>query len=142
MKKVSLLFFMFIALGFTACENDEEAGLSTDFVAEDGKYPAMKFEEAEYDFGQIKDGEVVAHVFEFKNTGEAPLLITDARASCGCTVPEYPKEPIAPGESGRITVKFDSKGKVGMQRKTVTIVANTNPINNDIHFTAEVLENN
>lgn len=96
--------------------------------AEDAKQaagaPEMTFETTEFEFGEITQGDKVAHTFSFKNTGTAPLLITNARASCGCTVPEWPKEPIAPGKSGKIDVVFNSRGKSGSQNKAVTITTN------------------
>ncbi len=93
----------------------------------EGPLPKFEFAEESYDFGTINEGEVVEHVFNFKNTGEAPLIILNATASCGCTVPSWPKEPIAVGESANITVKFNSKGKPGPTNKPVTITANTFP---------------
>lgn len=95
--------------------------------APQGDAPAFEFEESSYDFGSITEGDVVEHVFKFTNTGEAPLVIQSASASCGCTVPSYPREPVAPGESGEIQVKFNSANKPGVQNKTVSITANTNP---------------
>ena len=92
-----------------------------------GPAAAFEFDQMEHDFGTIKEGDVVTHVFKFKNTGEAPLIIQKAQGSCGCTVPEYSKEPIAVGEEGTIKVQFNSKGKPGTQNKTVTITANTKP---------------
>ncbi len=86
--------------------------------------PEMTFETTEFEFGEINQGDKVEHTFSFKNTGTAPLLITNARASCGCTVPEWPKEPIAPGKSGKIDVVFNSRGKSGNQNKAVTITTN------------------
>lgn len=84
-----------------------------------------------YDFGTIDEGEVVEHVYKFKNTGNEPLTITNAKGSCGCTVPDWPRTPIAAGEIGEIVVKFNSKGKGkvggGAQAKKVTITANTEP---------------
>ncbi len=91
----------------------------------DGKYPVMTFENNEHDFGNIPDTDRVQTVFKFKNTGEADLLIRNAVGSCGCTVPEYPKTPIKPGESGEMKVSFSPTGKSGMQNKTVTITTNT-----------------
>lgn len=92
----------------------------------DGKYPVMTFTESEYNFGEISQGDKVQHTFMFKNTGEADLIITHAQASCGCTVPDYPKDtPIKPGESGKIKVTFNSAGKSGQVMKTVTISCNT-----------------
>jgi hypothetical protein len=87
----------------------------------------LQFSELEHDFGALKQGDVVTHTFEFENTGNSPLLINSAIGSCGCTVPTYPKEPIAPGAKGKIEVQFNSAGKEGLQNKTVTVSANTNP---------------
>jgi hypothetical protein len=89
--------------------------------------PVITFTEKEFDFGTIKEGDVVTHVFKFTNTGKTPLVIQNASAPCGCTVPDWPKDPIAPGAAGEINVKFNSKGKSGLQNKPVTIVANTQP---------------
>lgn len=92
-----------------------------------GPTTTMTFKYLEYDFGTVKDGDVVRHDYEFTNTGTEPLIISDAKASCGCTVPQWPKEPIQPGGKGKIRVEFDSKGKPGPQSKRVTITANTTP---------------
>jgi hypothetical protein len=100
-------------------------GAPTTQVPADGKYPEMTFQEEEHDFGTIQQGDKPSCEFEFKNTGEADLIITSARGSCGCTVPDYPKTPIKAGESGKIKVSFDSKGKSGPTAKTVTILCNT-----------------
>ncbi|HLA55907.1 MAG TPA: DUF1573 domain-containing protein [Flavobacterium sp.] len=91
----------------------------------DGKYPVMTFAHTEHDFGMINAGDKVTYTFDFKNTGEADLLISDAKGSCGCTIPEYPKEPVKPGDSGQIKVSFNSAGKKGEQMKSVNITANT-----------------
>lgn len=93
----------------------------------EGPLPAFEFDAVEHDFGTIQQGDVVEHVFSFTNNGQAPLIIQSAVGSCGCTVPTYTREPIAPGESGELTVAFDSKGKMNLQNKTVTITANTWP---------------
>ncbi len=87
----------------------------------------MEFREAEYAFGTVRAGTPVSHQFTFTNTGQVPLLITDARSTCGCTVPSYPREPIAPGEEGTIRVRFDTTNKRGRQRKPITLTANTYP---------------
>ena len=81
-----------------------------------------------HDFGKVTDGERVEHTFKFTNTGEADLVISSATASCGCTIPDWPKEPIAPGEKGEIKVEFNSAGKSDMVTKDITILANTNPV--------------
>lgn len=92
-----------------------------------GPTTTMNFGESEFDFGVIDQGEKVVHVYKFKNTGSEPLIISNAKGSCGCTVPSWPKEPIPVGGSGEIEVQFDSKGKKGKQSKQVTITANTEP---------------
>ena len=85
----------------------------------------MKFEKTEHDFGTINEGDIVETVFKFTNNGKSELIITSAKATCGCTVPEWPKEPIMPGKSGEIKVKFNSKRKPNLQQKVVTLVTNT-----------------
>lgn len=80
-----------------------------------------------YDFGTIKEGEKAEFSFRFKNTGTKPLIIESASASCGCTVPEKPEQPIKPGEIGFIKVVFNSKGKVGPNTKNVTVISNAYP---------------
>ena len=90
-----------------------------------GAFPKFTFEQEEHNFGQIRDGDIVSHTFRFTNSGEAPLIISKATAACGCTVPQWPKQPIPVGGSGEIQVQFDSSNKPGMQNKVVTITANT-----------------
>jgi hypothetical protein len=89
--------------------------------------PVMTFPEAVFDFGEVLEGDKVTHLFSFTNTGTAPLLINEAKSSCGCTVPEWPRQPIPPDSSGTITVTFNTAGKPGNQSKQVTIFANTFP---------------
>ncbi|NJM80023.1 MAG: DUF1573 domain-containing protein [Flavobacterium sp.] len=94
-------------------------------VPSDGKLPKIEFNKVEHDFGTIKDGDKVETEFMVKNIGDSDLIIVDAQGSCGCTVPNPPKEPIKPGKSAPIKVTFDSTGKVGQQSKTVTLTTNT-----------------
>lgn len=86
---------------------------------------AITFSKTEHDFGVINEGDIVETTFNFKNTGKSELIITNAVGSCGCTVPEWPKEPISAGESGQIKVKFNSQGKPNKQSKTITLTTNT-----------------
>ncbi len=132
MKKIVLVFAI-SAFVLTSCKEDATKKINAENVAEAsardeaaGKFPVMSFDTTEFDFGTINEGETVETVFKFTNTGEAPLMIVSARGSCGCTVPEYPKnKAIAPGETGEMKVKFNSSGKPNLQNKTVTITANT-----------------
>lgn len=100
----------------------------------------ITFAENSFDFGTLQEGEKVEHIFKFTNTSDKPLTISNARGSCGCTVPEWPRDPIAPGADGEIKVKFDSKGKQGQQSKNVTITANTIPANTMLTITSDVIK--
>ncbi len=91
-----------------------------------------------FSFGKITDGEIVEYNFRFKNTGSKPLIITNANASCGCTVPEKPEAPIPSGDTGFIKVKFNSAGKVGMVHKNVTVISNADPAFPDLVIKGEV----
>lgn len=102
--------------------------------------PIIKFTETLFAFGEIKQGDVVEHVFKFKNEGNAPLLLTNVQATCGCTVPQWPRETaIAPGEMGEIKVVFNSRGKGGMQSKTITVSSNAQNATERIRITASIL---
>ena len=118
MKNIILLsafVFGLATIGFTGNSVDE---VSQDSMAK------MKFEKKQHDFGHIKQGDQAKTVFNFVNTGNAPLVINDVVRSCGCTTPYWPKEPIAPGDSGKIDVTFNSRGKKGQFTKTITIKHN------------------
>ncbi len=109
-------------------ENNSEDNISPELVFNDGTDgPKIEFDMEVWEFGEINEGESVDTIFTFKNVGNKPLIINNAKAGCGCTVPQWPKEPIAPGESGTIAVKFNSKGKPGKQTKRVTLTMNTTP---------------
>jgi len=97
------------------------------------------FEETFFDFGDIPEGRSNVHIFKFENTGKVPMVITSATGSCGCTVPEWPRTPIAPGAKGEIKVSFDSSNRSGKQDKTVTIEANTVPRTTVLKITSNVM---
>ena len=107
-------------------------------LAPTGPATTIQYDEDKFDFGTVDEGEVVKHIFRFKNTGNEPLLITNAKGSCGCTVPTWPKEPVAAGAFGEIKVEFNSKGKPGRQSKKVTVTANTTPTETFIEVMGEV----
>lgn len=145
MKK---LLFSFSLLVLISCEdgNDKKTIDSEDVsnsATADGKsskdLPEIKFEEELFDFGKITQGEKVNHAFSFKNTGSKSLIITGASGSCGCTVPEWPKEPINPGQSAKINVVFSSEGKSGILEKTITVVTNCEPATRIIRIKTEII---
>ena len=128
-----ILSFILIGIFLVSCNNSASTKVKKENVEVakaqqemTSNLAVMNFEKSEHDFGAINEGDVVETSFVFTNTGNSDLTILDARGSCGCTVPEYPKNtPIAPGESGEIKVKFDSANKPGNQAKTVTLTTNT-----------------
>jgi hypothetical protein len=136
--RYSFLIFGLISFIFFSCntEDSSEKSLSPELVQNpitaDGKsdlskLPVITFEKVEHDFGAIIQGEKVSYTFKFKNTGGSDLLVTSAKGSCGCTVPKFSKEPIAPGKSGEMEIIFDSSGKSGIQNKTITVLSNSQP---------------
>jgi hypothetical protein len=102
--------------------------------------PAITFEESKYDFGSVVQGGTVDHVFKFKNTGTAPLIISNIGVSCGCTTPEWTKDPVLPGKTGSITAHFNSTGKMGMQNKVLTIESNAAAGSTTVSLVGEVKE--
>ena len=131
MKKGILFLAAVAAMTFTSCKEDASNKVKAENVEEAAErdaqavyYPEMKFDETEFDFGTIEQGTPQEHTFSFTNTGKAPLVITNASSSCGCTVPSYTKEAIAPGETGELLVKFNGSGQ-NQVTKTVTVSANT-----------------
>lgn len=109
-------------------------------VKPSGPPTSFKFEKEEHDFGKIKQDTENKFKFKFKNTGSNPLIIENAVGSCGCTVPTYPKEPIAPGASGEIEVVYSPGKQKGQQQKTVTVTANTEPKETRVQIKADVEE--
>jgi hypothetical protein len=112
--------------------------VSADGLVDTVNVAKMFFLETEHNFGVIREGEVIEHSFEFTNTGKVPLVISDASATCGCTVPDWKKEPIAPGETSVIKVRFNAANKDGRQHKPITITANTYPSETVVHLTGVV----
>ena len=135
-----------VILGLFSCESNDNkinASLVNTPVSADGinknmSTPAIKFEKTEHDFGKILQGEQVSYTFKFKNVGNAPLIITSIEKTCGCTSPEYSSQPIKPGENGKITITYDSKGHKGFQNKRLVVKANTNPSETILRIKAQV----
>ena len=121
--KIKILSIACVLLTIFSVKGQDKPTLSN--VGNDNANQAsFKFSEEEYNFGTIMQGDQVKHDFEFTNTGKDPLVISNAAGSCGCTVPEWPKEPIMGGAKAVIKVTFNSAGKQGVQDKTVTLQSN------------------
>jgi hypothetical protein len=142
----NLLVVLFLFLG---CKNESKDTLNGDIVNNplsasgenrNNKIPIISFEKTEFDFGKIYEGEKVSCSFKFYNKGNADLIISSATASCGCTVPNYPKGAIEPEGSGYIEVEFNTRGRSGMQTKIITIMSNTNPSKNMLTIKATIME--
>lgn len=160
----TLLIFSFVVVWTTSCRTESKqegnpalqeipiegafsnAELIRNPVSADGKTTGevaeLAFKEVVYSFGTASEGTLVEYTFHFENTGDAPLLISRAYSTCGCTVPVWPQEPIKPGESGEINVRFDTQGKIGAQRKPIYVVANTLPATSTVYLEGEVVKAN
>ncbi|RYE34151.1 MAG: DUF1573 domain-containing protein [Sphingobacteriaceae bacterium] len=134
-------YFILLAISglLVACnQNSKTDTAASTEKATSGNSPVMKFDKEVYDFGKIKTGDKVSYDYAFENTGKSPLIITNAVASCGCTIPSWPNTPVNPGEKKAIKVIFDSAGKSGLIDKQITITANTVPAQTLVHLVGEV----
>lgn len=153
MKGIPLFFVGLILFASCNTGNNQENEAAADIPMEQvGKQPVgqtiipgadssgavLEVVDDAYDFGVVKEGEKVTHDFKFTNTGSSPLIVSNVQASCGCTTPEYSKNPIAPGEEGMVKVVFNSTGQVGKQHKVITVVSNAASPNTLLHLRGEV----
>ncbi|QTD38287.1 DUF1573 domain-containing protein [Polaribacter batillariae] len=135
MKNIKFLFaFMVASTILVSCGNENATSKINKKNVEKAKYrdaeikkgtASITFEEKEYDFGTVNEGDIVEKVFKITNSGKTDLVITNAQSTCGCTVPVWPKAPIKPGETGEIQVKFNTTGKPNRQQKDITLTTNT-----------------
>ena len=113
-------------------------GVSQEVELDPANGPIITFSEKMFEFGEINQGDIVEHVFTFENTGNAPLILSDVKVTCGCTVPSWPKKPIAAGESAELQVRFNSRGKSGTQNKIITIISNAQNDTERIRIVSQV----
>jgi len=151
MKK--LVFIFGAALFMTACNEADKKATETGTIdsgaakqpaannsADPENYTTIEWiDNVNQTLPKVKEGEIVEVTFRFKNTGTKPLVVDNVSASCGCTVPEKPEEPVMPGKEGLIKAKFDSHGRIGPNTKTLTVVANTNS-EKMLNFSVEVVK--
>jgi hypothetical protein len=136
MKKTLLLALSLTAAAYTTTHAQTATTKAMGPVAG----PAITFEEVKYDFGSVVAGGTVDHTFKFKNTGTAPLIISNIGVSCGCTTPEWTKAPVLPGKTGSIAAHFNSTGKMGMQNKVLTVESNAAAGSTTVALVGEVKE--
>lgn len=128
-----ILFFAVCLVSFAA--------YSQEVAKAEANGPVITWEKSTHDFGDIHQGDKVEHTYTFTNTGNQPLIITNVQVTCGCTTPKgFPRDPIAPGQTGQITVGFNSTGKIGKQNKVVTVVSNSAGSTNQVSFTTNILK--
>lgn len=145
MKKVLLVLSTVCLIAFTSCKEDATQKIDDTKVAAaaqrdaaSSKYPVLEFDKKEHDFGEIISKTKVSTVFNYKNTGESPLVITNIKSTCGCTVPQdWSREPLAPGAEGKFTVQFNGSGSNKVS-KSITVTANTEKGNEVVKITAFV----
>ena len=141
--KNSLFFLCLVALAWSACKHDGSESVqelrngpnsslirnpaTANLPTDTNQLARITYAEAEFNFGEVTEGVVVEHEFKFTNTGKVPLTILNARSSCGCTIPEWPHEPVKPGETSAIKAKFNTEGKIEEQKKIIYVTANTYP---------------
>lgn len=130
-------FIYLIVLGITLCSWNENFGQASVATIEGAQ---ITWDNATFDFGDLKQGDKVEHTFRFTNTGNQPLVITNVEVTCGCTTPKgWPRDPIPPGDKSEIVVAFNSAGKYGRQNKVVKVISNATSTSNQVMFTANVL---
>ena len=149
MKKRTSLILLLVATAMliASCGGNGNSDIDTSVinnpntasgVDKDAKIPIIKFDKMQHDFGRLSKGEMVSYSFKFTNTGNANLLVKECTATCGCTVADFPKNEIKPGEEGFITVSFNSANKHGQQIQTVTVGTNAQPSRYILKIIAQV----
>ncbi|MBK9337714.1 MAG: DUF1573 domain-containing protein [Lewinellaceae bacterium] len=143
--KNNLLFLAIALVLWAGCKNDGAESVreirgsggpnstlirnpaTADLPLDTNQLARITYDAPEFDFGEVKEGAIVEHTFTFTNTGKVPLSVLNARSSCGCTVPEWPKEQIPPGGTGSIVAKFNTEAKTHDQKKWIYVTSNTYP---------------
>ena len=126
MKKLLLVFGLLLSFAVLTNSQTENQGEIT-------------FEKSSQEFGDIKQGQVVTATFKFKNTGKSPVIISNVQTTCGCTVPTWTKDPIAPGKTAEINATFNSAGKMGQQNKVITVMSNAKNPQSQVSIVCNVL---
>ncbi len=141
--RIRLFFIVVTSVIIMSCGNESSSSSANDAtrIGNTSKQTtSIQWIDSAKNFGRINEGQKLAVSFRFKNTGDKPLVIQSVQPSCGCTVADYPKEPISPGSEGEITGEFDSHGREGLQHKELTVLANTRVPEHKIYFEVNVVK--
>ena len=140
---MKLYTLLFVACFFLACQNKKSPGINKTSIT-DTSYvsnpTSIQFKDTLVNLGVIKEGEIKKLSYEFINSGQNDLLILDTRPGCGCTVADYPKEPIKTGKGGIINAEFNSTKKLGKHKKSIVVFSNTLPPETRLFFEVEVIQ--
>ena len=143
MKDKFLQNLLILTLVVTGCRgNIHKNGTAVNSQSSDTGKAVIEFTEYEHNFGKVKEGEKVACIFTFRNTGTGDLVISRATTSCGCTVPKYETKPVSPGKTGSLEVVFDTSGRNGIQTKTISVQSNATIPMVILKITTEVINSN
>jgi hypothetical protein len=145
MKKISLILFALVILPMNSCKENATEKINQDNVEKAAErdaqtivFPTISFDKTLHDFGEIENGTAVETVFSYTNSGRSPLVVTDIKSTCGCTVPQgWSKDPLMPGEASEFSVKFNGKG-ANKVSKTITLTTNTEKGREQVRITAFV----
>ncbi|MBP8792751.1 MAG: DUF1573 domain-containing protein [Lutibacter sp.] len=147
MRKITIISVFVLCLAFVSCKENATSKINTENLEQAKERdeiislgaPILEFDTMEYDFGTIVEGEVVDGVFNVANNGKVDLVITGVQPSCGCTTPDWTKEPIKPGDKGEIRFSFNSNGRVGVQNKSITVTSNAEKVTETIRLKGTVI---
>lgn len=143
----NLIGLLIFACAFVSCDRDQDK-VSTDLInikksdsnTLNEDLPVISFDSTSVEFGKVVEGKIVRHTFKFENTGDAPLVISRVEPSCGCTTAKnWSSKPYSPGQEGEITIDFDTNQRPGSQKKTIQVIANTNPAVTNLYITGDVV---
>lgn len=148
MRNFKILFVFMLSLAFFSCKENATSKINTSNLESAKERDAaislgsaiVEFDKTEYDFGEVIEGEIAEGTFKITNKGKVDLIITSAKATCGCTVPEWPKEPIAPGASADLKFTFNSRGRLGKQSKSITLQTNSEKVTELIRIKGTVVK--
>ncbi len=149
MKNFTIVYVLMLSVALFSCKEKATSKINTSNLETAKERDAViglgsaiiDFDKREYDFGEVTEGDLVEGSFEIINKGKVDLIITSAKATCGCTVPDWPKEAIKPGESGEIKFTFNSRGRVGKQSKSITLQTNTEKVTETVRIKGTVIKN-